>query len=348
MATMNPEEFVAQVRGGSVPTVVLFAGEEQLLADEAMEFLLGSVVDEGMKDFNMDVLEGTRTTVQDVLSRASAFPMMGERRVVVVRRFEKLVSTEASRDLFRTYLDNPSPTTVLVLAAERADLRKHPFRDIQKQHVLVDCKPLKERDVPAWLQGRATKLGKGLDGEAAFMLQSYVGSSLLSLLRELEKLVSYVGDRPDITKDDVADAVGATRGYTIFDLQDAIGSKNYKDAVSIVRRMMLYGQQAPLIIATITRYFMQLGAVQECVRKRMAQKDIATTLGIHPYRVKLMVPVVRTYPAEAIAGVFHTLRASDRRLKTTDTDSVAEMELMLHAIVRADAVRPTPHPVSHG
>ncbi len=338
MASYFPEEYVSRIREGRISPIVLFAGEEQLLADEAIALLLATSVDEGTRDFNVDVLDGTRVTVQDVLARASAFPMMAERRVVVVRRFERIVANDQARDLFQSYLSEPLQSTLLVLSVERTDLRKRPFPELRKKHDFVDCKPLPEREVPGWIQGRVRQFSKTMGAEAAFLLQSYVGTSLHTIMREIEKLTTFVGERAEVTVDDVTDAVGASRGFTVFNLQDAIGKKDYKQAVTIVRRMMLYGEQAPLIIANVTRYFVDLLGVRECLAKRMSQNEIADTVRMHPYRTKLMMGVARSYTGEEIEAALHALRDADRTIKTSDADPVAEVELLLHAIIRGSSL----------
>ena len=335
MATHFPDEYGEIIRTGRLAPVVLFTGEEQLLAEECISLIVQHSVEESMRDFNLDVLDGTRVTMQDVLAHAGSFPMMSERRVVIVQRFERLISNDKGRELFQAYLALPSVSTRMVLTVEKADFRKKPFSDIKKQFDVVDCKPLPERQIPGWIQGRARKMGKTIDEEGASLLQSYAGNSLHPLLRELEKLAAFVGQRDGITSDDVAQAVGATRGYTFFDLQDSVGKRDFRQSASIVRRMMLSGDQGPLIIATLTKYFALLMNLRECLSRRMTQPSIVEKLGVHPYRVKLLMPVAKKYTAEEIAEAFHALRDADRRLKTSDADRGAEMDLMLHRIIRS-------------
>jgi DNA polymerase III delta subunit len=66
----------------------------------------------------------------------------------------------------------------------------------------------------------------------------------------------------------------------------------------------------------------------------MSQPAMIEALGVHPYRVKLLVPVARTFTADQIADAFHALRDADRRLKTTDVGPGEEMDLTLHRILR--------------
>jgi len=69
------------------------------------------------------------------------------------------------------------------------------------------------------------KMGKEADIEACHLMQAYVGNSLRAIQNELDKLFTYLGERMRVTPEDVADVVGISRGFTVFDLQNAIGKK---------------------------------------------------------------------------------------------------------------------------
>src|SRR3990172_4126425 len=106
MPVFKPDEYLSRIRSGEVAPVVLLHREEQLLSDECVDALLVTSVDEGMREFNTDVLDGSKVTVQDVLARAMSYPMMSERRIVVVNAFERLVGSEKAQELFLGYLQN--------------------------------------------------------------------------------------------------------------------------------------------------------------------------------------------------------------------------------------------------
>lgn len=334
MSVYSPDAYVARIKSGDVTPVILVVGEEQLLSDECVAQLIDASIDPSMREFNLDILDGSKMPVHEIVARAGSYPMMGDRRVVVVQHADRLGTSGDAKDPLSAYLEHPSETTRLILTAEKVDGRKKPFNDIKKSFDVVECKRMQDRYVPAWVQARAASIGKNIGVEAAALLQAYAGDSLLAVSQEIEKLATFVGARKDITPDDVAEAVGSTRGATVFDLQDACTRRDLKKATTIVRRMTLSGEQAPRLIASLAGHFSSLLGVVDGVKRKIPSGEIASKLGIHPYRVKLMTEAVRAYSEEELINAIHVLRESDRRVKTSQVSTAAELDLLLFRIIR--------------
>ena len=120
-----------------------------------------------------------------------------------------------------------------MLLAGKPDFRTKPFIDLKKSDIVFAFNPLYDNQVPAWISERCRILGKDVDLEACRLLHAYVGNSLRAIQNELDKLFTYLGERTRVTPEDVADVVGVTRGFTVFDLQNAIGKKNLEEALRI-------------------------------------------------------------------------------------------------------------------
>jgi DNA polymerase-3 subunit delta len=254
---------------------------------------------------------------------------MGERRVVIAQNADRLVSNEGGRETLAAYFDKPMTSTRLILSATKVDLRKKPFNDIKKLFDVVECKRPPERVLPSWIQSRARALGKTMTAETASLLLAYAGSSLLGLVGEIEKLTSFVGSRKEITSDDVAEAVGATRGATIFDLLDAVGRRDATKAATIVHRMKLAGEQTPMIVANLARHFVYMLGVADGKRRLLSEQEIATKLSIHPYRVTLMSQTVGTYTDRELIDAVHGLRELDRISKTSAGDPSVALDMFI-------------------
>ncbi len=329
MALFAPEVYASKIASGDVTPVILVTGEEQLLADECIDALVASSIDPSMKDFNLDILDASRSTTQEILAKARSYPMMGERRVVIAQNADRLVSNEGGREALAAYFERPVDSTLLILSATKVDLRKKPFNDIKKTFDVVECRRPQERVLPAWIQSRVRALGKTMDAETASLLLAYAGSSLLGLVGEIEKLSSFVGDRKEISSDDVAEAVGATRGATIFDLLDAVATRDTRKAATIVHRMKLAGEQVPMIVANLANHFMYMLGVADGKRRSMSDQDIASKLSIHPYRVTLMAKSVGTYADKELIGAIHAIRKLDRLSKTSAGDPSVALDMFL-------------------
>jgi DNA polymerase-3 subunit delta len=336
---MTPDELQTAVAHKQFAPVYLFHGSEDLLIEESVKAIVEAALDEGTKGFNYDVVYGSKVEAKDVVAMAASFPMMSKRRIVVVKEFEKLVAAESERDIFLAYLARPLESTSLILITEKPDFRKKPFTDLKKKAVVVECNALYDNQVPAWITSRVKKLKREMKPEAVRVLHEYVGNSLRGLQNELDKLFIFVGDKRTIDAEDVHAVVGASKGYTIFELQNAIGRKDLKQALTILERMMEYGESPQFIIVMLTRFFTQLWKLSELKRRKASNQEIAATIGVPPFFVREYLDFSNRYTVEQIERSFRVLLDADITLKSTSREPRLVLDLLLYALVRGNAVR---------
>ena len=309
--------------------VYLFHGEETFLAEEATRIVIESALSPDERVFNLDVVYGNDTTVSDILARATSYPMVAERRIVVVRNMEKLPLLDRDRELLSYYIEHPSATTVLILLAQSPDLRKKPYPSLRKAAVVLNCKPLYDNQVPAWILNRVREQGKEIANEATQLLSASVNPSLREIQNELEKLYVYIGERTSITADDVSAVVGVSREYNIFALQQAIGVRDLPRAMLILERMIDAGEQPTLIIFMLTRYFVTLWKLLELKSRGSSPQELSRELKINPYFFREYLEALQHYSKEQIEQSFGTLAGADEQLKTTSSKPKLVMEVML-------------------
>ncbi|HTY36430.1 MAG TPA: DNA polymerase III subunit delta [Bacteroidota bacterium] len=330
---MTYAEFVQSIKSKHFAPIYLFHGEEDFLIDEGVQLVISKTLDEGTRGFNLDVVYGSKVEAKDVIAHATSFPMMSEKRVVVVKEFEKLATNETAKEVVAAYINNPLASTLLLLISLEPDFRKKPFTDLKKRAELVECKPLYDNMVPGWIAERIQQCGREANPEACRLMQAYVGNSLRSLQNEIDKLFLFVGDRKKITAEDVAAVVGATKGYTIFELQNAIGRKDAKESVRILERMLDAGQSPQMILVMLTRFFTQLWKLTDLRQKRISDQDAAREIGVPAFFVKQYLDFRTKYDLQQIEQNFTALLEADTVLKSTSRDPHLVLDLLLLSLI---------------
>ena len=334
---MTYQELHQAMTGKRFLPVYLIYGQEDLLAEECVQAIVANAVDSSTKGFNLDVMYGSKDSVQDVIAHASSFPMMNDRRVVVVKEAEKLATTEASQLLFTSYLKKPLESTILILVAEKTNFSKKPFTDLKKYAELIECKPLYDNEIPSWIANRVSLRGKEISPEAGRLLQAYIGNSLRAIQSEIDKVLVFIGDKRQIEPEDIAEVVGESKGYTIFELQNAIGKRDIALSMQIVERMVEHGENPQLMIVMLTRFFTQLYKLTELKQRRAQEREIIAELGIRPYFVKQYLSFVSNFGKEHIEQNFRALLEADTTMKTTSRDVHLVMDLLVYALVKGSA-----------
>jgi DNA polymerase-3 subunit delta len=326
-------DFLERTGGKKYDPVYLFVGQEDFLIEECVDKIIADLLTLDAKAFNLDIVYGGKVDARDVVAHAASFPMTSDKRIVVVREFEKLLSDEAAKDTIGKYLAKPLESTCLVLVAESPDFRTKPFNDLSKRGIVYAFNPLYDNQIPAWIAQRCALLGREADFDACQMLHTYVGNSLRAIQNELDKLFTYLGERRKIEAEDVADVVGAARGFTIFDLQGAVGKKDLDSALRIVRRMIESGETPQMMIAMLTKYLALLWKVQELGR-RASEAEIAALVRIPPYHLKNYTEAAPRFTQEHLTRSFTTLLKADLQLKSASPDPYQLMEMLVYSLIR--------------
>ncbi|MFC1560925.1 DNA polymerase III subunit delta [Candidatus Latescibacterota bacterium] len=217
--------------------VILLSGEEfQRL--ERMSEILDATVDEATRDFNLDVLytDDFEKKTNEFLTKLSelimTFPMMTQRRVIIIRDFDKL-----NKDVIKKACEviKQTPETALVIVeGDKASLLPRP----KNYFIAEQFKQIYENNLPDWIKDRFKKRGKNVSESAVALLINNAGTILRELDSEIEKVTIIVGDRDSVSEDDVKQVVGSFKRDTIWGLCNAIGLEDFKEATRILNNLM--------------------------------------------------------------------------------------------------------------
>ncbi len=328
------EDIASAFRQGRFQPLYFFYGNEPFLIEELQDILLEHALAPHERDFNLDIAYGPDTDAQRVLALCASWPVMSERRVVIVRDFDKLKDNR----LFKEYAERPNPAAVVVLVCgSKPDRSRHPYRALREHAVAMESKPLYSNQTPGWIKRRAKKQGYEITQEAAQMLADYTGNDLGAVVREIEKLGTYIGGRETISADDIVRASGHSRGFNVFELQKAIGERRGQDAFRIMERMLQRASnergEAIMIVSVLNAWFMKLWKLSAC-GPSMPKKDMARHIGVSPFFLKDYQTGLRRYKTPAIRNAFAVLLATDYELKGGSARSERlVMTLMLRKIL---------------
>jgi DNA polymerase-3 subunit delta len=261
--------------------------------------------------------------------------MMAERRVVVVREFDKL----SNKDPLLSYIHHPSPTTSLVLLSSKPDFRLKFYKTLKESSVTVESKPLYESEIPQWINKKIEQRGKQISLQACQMMQNYVGRSLREIHNEIEKLFIYVGEKPNIEADDINMVVGMSRQYNVYELQNAVGAKDIARSLEIAEHMLEAGEQPIGMIVMLTRYIQRLWVINDSLARKKPKTEIATLLKISPKQMFWLdadLQKARKFTLRELERGFLLLREADERLKTSNGDAKLVMTLFLYQFIKGE------------
>lgn len=310
-----------------IAPVYFFYGDEKYLLDQATNSVIEASVVPEVKDFNFDVFYGSDVDVGKVLDIASSFPMMAQRRTVVIKEVQNL-SAAHIRNLAK-YAESPVPSTCLILVASTGQVKGEAYNALKKSSVSIEFKLLYENQVPAWVKQYVKNKGKDITLPAIQLLQAHVGNSLLNIANELEKIFLNLNGRNHIEETDVQFVVGFSREYTIFHLINAVGERRLKDSIQIVNQLLEYGESAPGIIVRLMNYFSTLLKFIEYLKKGKSDRELAQVAGVNFYFVKDYKMQSANFTAQQVESAFAALSEADLNLKTSFQTPQLVMDILV-------------------
>ncbi len=310
------EDLATAFRHGNFSPLYLLYGEERYFVDKLQQLAIENALAPHERDFNLDIVYGAESDAQKALALCASYPMMAPRRLVIIREFEKL----ADNKRFQSYAEQPNPdAVVLLIPSGKVNVSHHPYRAIKKHGVATEFRRLYEREVPRWLEKISQERGRSLDGDALRMLAECVGTDLQKAALEVDKVLTYAGDRESITADDVVQASGHTREVNVFELQKAVGRRSFSQAFGISERLLQQASnsrgEALMIVSLLTSYFTKLWKLTACHKQSIAEKDMARRVGIPPYYLSEYLSTLRRFDSPSLARAFRTLASADFELK---------------------------------
>lgn len=259
---MNHTEFFARIKAGEIGPCYLLCGPETHVAESALGVLRGRILPPGLEALNETRLQNP--TADQVIAACETLPMMGERRLVVVRDSALLRSGRARDEAAESerlvaYLSQLPPSVCLVFfVAGPVDGRKKLTLALQKTAAVVRFEPLADGELAKWITGRFGKSQKRIAPRLASMLSFMAGRDLTQLCGEIDKLIAYVGSREEITQEDLEAVVTRTAECTIFQLVDAIVARREATAFSLYHGMLEQGEGRLGILAMLMRQLRML------------------------------------------------------------------------------------------
>ncbi|MEF8796366.1 MAG: DNA polymerase III subunit delta [Salinivenus sp.] len=335
------DDLATAFRHQNFDPLYFFFGEETFLIDELQDLLIEEALAPNQHDFNLDLVYGSEAEASQVIGLCQGFPAGAPKRVVVVREFEKL---ENNRQ-FKAYAQQPNPQSIVLLACTtKPNLSAHPYRALKEQATWSEFQSPYDNEMPGWIQDYVQGRGYEIDPRANQMLADYVGTDLQRAASEIEKLMTFAGDRTRLTADDVLAASGQTREFNVFELQAAIGEGRHADAERIATRILQQASnprsEAIMMVAVLNGYFDKLWKLQAPEAQRENKYDIASRIGVPPFFADEYRQAAQRYDRAALADAYSALLAADYELKGGASRDAALVVTLLLRRLLPRAARP--------
>jgi DNA polymerase-3 subunit delta len=332
--------------------VYFLMGDEPYFIDIISNHLEKDVLDETEKEFNLAVLYGQDVNLQAIISEAKGFPMMGERKVVIIKeaqnvkgliekesaedeeeeasKKEKQKEKEGKKHPLVAYLEHPQPSTILVFCCKykTVDKRTSFAKALIKHAVLFHSEKIRDYKIQEWITHYMKDKGFNIGPKALMMLAEYLGTDLSKIVNETDKLMISLKHGAEITPEIIQANIGISKEYNSFELNDAFGRRDVLKANRIVNYFGANEKDHPMVVtmSSLYNYFQKLLIIHFLPDK--SKEAASKALGVHPFIVTDYINAARGYPVGKLKQIFSSLHEYDLKSKGVDNGSASHGELM--------------------
>ncbi|MGB9695444.1 MAG: DNA polymerase III subunit delta [Caldisericaceae bacterium] len=302
----------------------LFGANNDYLKSQIIASIKERLVNDEFASFDFITLSADSLTSFNEVEFAVNGPPFGEAKLVVLRNAHTLSKHESKR---LSELIVPDFCTLIVVS----DSDK-PALNLLRDTIIVNKYDVSEEMAKAWIKSKFKAEGHEVSQDAIKALIERLNGDFALLDLEIKKVSLYVGDRVKVEVKDILDVVENIPEQGIYELIDAIVSRNKELAVAQYQRMTSSANpvQENILLSELLKSFTEILLIKDMLNKGVKSNDeIAEhlkriySINFNKYVVAKIIKNTEKYSLKDIFSRFEILQEIDTKSK------IGEIELPL-------------------
>ena len=279
-------------------------------------------------DMNISRYDLNNDLTSLVIEDAKTISLFGDKKIVIADNANMFTaSTSKDSELIEDYLKNINEYTdlIFIVHSDKIDARKKITKAIKEKGKIIEFND----DLDAVSLIRRLFKDYNIEYSDIKLLIDRVGNNPLIITNEINKIKIYKGNDKNITSEDILNLTNKIIEIDVFKLIDYIVRKDKENALELYNEMLKVNEEPIKIIVILANQFRIMYQSKELLKKGYSEKDIASILKIHPYRVKLAIQNSRNYTSEMLLKYLNDLADIDIGIKTGTINKDLALELFI-------------------
>lgn len=320
------------IKNKKFESVYLLCGSESYFIKNCKDRLVKAVC--GDDTMNYHHFDGKGSDCREVISLAETMPFFSPYRMIVLEDTGWFKSGGGS-DLVEFLPDIPDTTCLLFVESE-VDKRNRLYKAVKEHGYICEIGKQREDVLVKWILTRLTKAGKKITRSTMDYFLGKVGTDMQMIHEELEKLISYVGERDVIRPEDIDAICTPQSGIRVFDLVDAISERNQKKALDQYHDLIENREPAGRILYLLGRQFHLMLQVKGLQREGAGKEEIASKLGIQSFVASKTMRQAGFFQEKTLLRALESCVETEEAIKTGRLEDTIGIELLLIRYTKTD------------
>ena len=311
----------------NLPSLTLFTGVDQGQYDIMKTHVLKQIGYDPA-DLNFAYFDMKEVDYKSLELELVSLPFFADEKIVILDHFvdittaKKRYLTDDELKSFEDYLENPLPSSKLVIFAEgKLDSKRRLVKLLKRDATVFEAIEPKEQEIRAYFQKWAQELGLTFAGKSFEQLLIKSGFQFSEIQKNLLFLQAYK-DNGVITEEDIVEAIPKTLQDNIFDLTQLILGKKIDQARDLVKDLILQGEDEIKLIAIMLGQFRLYTQVKILQESGQTESQMVSSLGRYlgrnpnPYQIKFALRDTRALSLNFLQDSIRYLIQADYQIKT--------------------------------
>ena len=265
-------------------------------------------------------------SINDIIEECNTLGLFSLKKIVILESTNAFSSKGKEITELIDYLDNYNKNVILVFKCnlDKVDTRKKLYKKVSSVGKVLCL--TKDNN---YLVNLVKELLSDYKMDNINYFLTVVGTDINNITNELNKLMSYKLEDKHITNNDIDSLCITNNDEEIFALTDAIVKNNIKESIRLYNVFLDKNYEVTAMIGLIASQFRFLLQVKLLYNKGLSNDKIASSLGVHPYRVKLAISNSYYYSKELLESYLIKLFELDKKIKLGIIDKNTAFELFI-------------------
>lgn len=331
------------IQTGQFQNLYLLYGDEEYLKQQYKKKLISALVNDG-DTMNFARYEGKDARQKSIVDFAETVPFLAkpvgpdgkQYRVILIEESglgdvsaSKTKNSTRDEDIILDYLSEIPEFTIFIFVETKANGNYRLFKAAKSYKRDINMTKPNEADLQRWIGGRLKANGKQMKRDAWDRFLIMTGESMNNMEMELEKLINYVGDRDQITVDDVNAICVENLDVKIYELTDAISTKDTRKTFDIYNTLLAAKEKPRDILSAIVALYRRMVVIKEMSAHGKTDNEIASVIGTQGYYVKINRQRARNFSTEEIQSFLKDASDFTFKINTGQMNETMAVELLL-------------------
>ncbi|MFC2025047.1 DNA polymerase III subunit delta [Chloroflexota bacterium] len=334
----------------------ILSGQDDFSLSQSLEEIKREIGDPGIVATSTTTLNVQQANLDQLRNVCETAPFLAERRLVIIKglleRFEskgksrrqKKTTQPNQQDDYKTLGDyiNTIPDSTTIVLVEGGIKNDNPLLKKLANKAVVKTFPLmRDTQLRQWIQSRVAEEGGSISPEAINLLTRLVGSNLMIMASEIDKLTLFTSGRR-IEEDDVKAIVSYTHQANVFAMVDAIVEFKVEIAEQLLQQLLQRGVPPAYLLVMLTRQIRMIVRAKELASQRKTQTEIQSRLGLtSEFALRKTLEQTNRYSLPRLKEVYHQLLETDLSIKTGKYDAELALNILVAELCQRGKTRAT-------